>query len=75
MPMTARHRRRFYAGAAWAAYRASLRDRIEEVGGVFVPAADWVPDAGFSDHLHLNAAGARTFSTRLGEWVRDRGSR
>lgn len=72
MPVTEAHRRRFYNSAEWVAYRAHLVELVKEVGGHYVSGADWISDDGFSDWLHLNAEGARTFSTKLAQWVRQR---
>jgi hypothetical protein len=69
MPMTEQHRQRFYSGPAWEAYRSHLIECVREAGGVYVPAADWVGQDGFADHLHMNAVGARAFSSRLARWV------
>jgi hypothetical protein len=69
MPMTFGHRERFYSGPQWAAYRMHLIDLVQSAGAVYVAGADWVADDGFADHLHLNEAGSRSFSTRLGNWT------
>ncbi len=69
MPMPEGHRRRFYNSPEWKAYRAHLIELVQAAGGVYVPASDWVGEAGFADNLHLNAAGANEFSVRLGRWV------
>ncbi len=65
MPMTSTHRDACYATAAWRRYRAYLRQRLRSAGASYVLASDWIPDAGFSDGLHLTEDGAKRFSTRL----------
>lgn len=64
-PMTSRHRRRFYDTPEWEAYRTYVRSESERFGGRFVDASDWMADAAFEDAVHLSAAGAATFTTRL----------
>jgi len=64
-PMTSSHRRRFYDTPEWEAYRAYVRSETERFGGRFVDASDWMVDAAFEDAVHLSAAGATTFTTRL----------
>lgn len=65
MPMPEGHRKRYYQTPEWIAYQAHLKRLLEDAGGRYVPAADWIDDSGFADHLHLNQDGARRFSTRL----------
>ncbi len=65
MPMPTHHRKTHYATDEWQELRALNRRWIEEAGGEFLAATDWVPDDGFSDAMHLNAEGAGTFSRRL----------
>jgi len=70
MPMPARHRQNFYSTAAWQQYRAHLQRLAREVGAIYVPAADWVEDAGhFDDLVHLNAQGAQIFSAQLAHFI------
>jgi hypothetical protein len=69
MPLPVGHRQGFYSHPEWLAYRSHIMKLVAETGGIYVPASDWIGEAGFSDHLHLNADGAKTFSTRLGRWV------
>jgi hypothetical protein len=69
MPLPQQHRQRFYGTDDWNAYRTYVDALISKEGAVLVPAADWVTDDGFADNLHLNAAGAKSFSSRLGHWL------
>jgi hypothetical protein len=73
MPMPTRHREKFYSTAAWQQYRAHLQRLASEVGAIYVPAADWVEDAGhFDDFLHLNPQGAQIFSAQLARFIAGR---
>jgi hypothetical protein len=65
MPMPRAHRDQYYRSEEWKSYEARLIELVDAAGGLFVNAADWVDDDGFADHLHLNAKGARVFSTRM----------
>jgi hypothetical protein len=68
MPMGLIHRRDGYASAAWGRYRDYLRQQLAAEGVAYVAAGNWVPDdADFRDGLHLNAPGAKLFSTRMAE--------
>jgi hypothetical protein len=67
MPMTERHRQRYYGRPEWESYRAYLVNLICDAGGHYVPAANWVSDDGFADNLHLNALGAKVFSSKLSQ--------
>jgi hypothetical protein len=69
MPMPEGHRNVFYNKPEWRVYRAHLVKLVREAGGVYVPAADWIGKGGFRDNLHLNEVGARSFSSRLGQWT------
>jgi hypothetical protein len=71
MPMTERHRQRYYSSPEWIAYRAQLMELLREAGGSYVAAADWVEESGFADHFHLNPTGANKFSKRLGQWLQN----
>jgi hypothetical protein len=71
MPVPSDHRRRFYAGPEWAAYREHVAALIRQAGGRHVDASDWVPDGGFSDALHMNETGAAQFSRRLSDEITD----
>lgn len=66
MPMPAEHRSKYYDCPEWQSYRNYLRAMIAGSQGRYVAAADWIPDSGFSDPLHLNENGAKEFSKRLG---------
>ncbi len=65
MPMSSRHRERFYRLPEWPRYRGELERRLAADGAVVISAADWIDDARFSDNIHLDAAGAREFSEKL----------
>jgi hypothetical protein len=69
MPMPSDHRRRFYAGPEWAAYREHVATLVRQAGGRHVDASDWVADGGFADALHMNEAGAVQFSRRLSDEI------
>jgi hypothetical protein len=71
MPMPTSHRRRFYSTPEWSTYRSHLILLIKAAGGLYVPAADWVENAGFEDPLHLNPKGAAVFSKRLAQFISD----
>jgi hypothetical protein len=70
MPMPRAHRGGYYSSAAWTSYRSRLFELVLAAGGDFVDASDWIDDAGFEDHLHLNAGGARRFSALLADRLR-----
>ena len=65
MPMSSRHRQRFYSTAAWEFYRRHLIKEVEKEGGIYVVASNWMPDEAFEDSIHLNVQGAVLFSRRL----------
>ncbi len=65
MPVPSLHRQRFYATENWQVYREDVRHLIAGNQGQLIDASDWVTDEGFEDPLHLNSAGAATFSARL----------
>ena len=67
MPMSPRHLETFYSQPVWPKMRAHLQSLAREQEVAYVTASDWVKDgANFEDTLHLNQAGARCFSSRLG---------
>jgi hypothetical protein len=65
MPMPSSHRTRFYDTEEWRAYRDAVRRSVAMHGGEYVDASSWIDDSGFEDVFHVNATGARAFSTRL----------
>ncbi|MEY2505021.1 MAG: hypothetical protein QOG27_1301 [Verrucomicrobiota bacterium] len=65
MPVPAGHRERFYATPSWQYYQLHIRHLLEPAGGRFIDASDWIEDGKFRDPLHVTAAGAEAFSTRL----------
>jgi len=69
MPMPAEHRRRLNSSHEWRSYRNHVIELIHNAGGDYVDASNWIDDVGFADNVHLNAAGAAQFSTRLGKWA------
>jgi hypothetical protein len=69
MPMPPGHRRFYYQSPAWQAYREHVKALVRDAGAIYVPAADWIGEDGFADHLHLDAEGARDFSRRLSQWA------
>ncbi len=72
MPMHPSHRQTFYSLPAWNKYRDYVRSLVEQAGGKYLNASDWIEHADeFADHLHLSAAGADDFSRRLADYVRD----
>jgi hypothetical protein len=72
MPMRAGYRRLAYEGPAWLLYRRHLEALVQQEGGSYLVASDWVGEGGFADRLHLNGAGAAAFSRRLGQTLRER---
>jgi hypothetical protein len=72
MPLRSRHRHQAYETVPWQLYRGYLESLIREEGGSYLVASDWISDDDFADHLHLNNAGAATFSRRLAQTLRDR---
>ncbi|MDO8431584.1 MAG: hypothetical protein Q7S58_04155 [Candidatus Binatus sp.] len=71
MPMHPYHQRTFYSLPAWSKYRDYVRSLVEQAGGNYLNASDWIERADdFADHLHLSAAGADDFSRRLADYVR-----
>jgi len=65
MPMTQKHREKFYTSPSWKAYQSYLSNLIQANGGSLVDASDWIADDGFSDALHLNVSGAKIFSKKI----------
>jgi lysophospholipase L1-like esterase len=75
MPMNPDHVRRFYDTSAWEQYRAHIQKLLAADGVIYIDASHWEgQESLFGDHLHLNDAGARQFSERLGEQLRAQGS-
>jgi hypothetical protein len=65
MPMTKKHRDRFYAMSEWQDYYGYLNNLLNMNGGSLINASDWIADDGFSDGLHLNDLGAKLFSEKI----------
>ena len=65
VPMPGAHRAAYYDTPEYRAYTGHVRQQLAELGAGWVPAEDWVADDGFADALHLNDAGAATFTRRL----------
>src|ERR1700727_3106325 len=72
MPVTEQHRRRFYTSRERIAYRTYLIEIVEGSGGVYLAASDWFGGGGFADDLHMNVVGARVFSIRLAQLIRQK---
>ena len=68
MPMPSAHRRLYYQSEAWRAYRAMVESALRSEGALYVAAADWIGDDGFSDALHLSPDGAVRFTRSLADW-------
>lgn len=67
MPLPSAHRSTFYASPVWAKMRAHLQELAANAGATYVSASDWVrDDRNFEDSAHLNEAGAKIFSAKLG---------
>lgn len=74
MPMNPDHVRGFYDTSAWERYRAHIEKLLAADGVIYIDASHWEgQESLFGDHLHLNDAGARRFSERLGEQLRAQG--
>lgn len=65
MPMTQKHRKKFYGTSSWRTYKTYVSDLIQINGGTLIDASDWITDDGFSDGLHLNKLGANLFSQKI----------
>ena len=66
MPMPAQHRKLFYSLSAWNDLRSYLQSLAAAQNAIYIPASDWIPDAGnFEDAVHLNEQGATEFSHHL----------
>jgi hypothetical protein len=65
MPMPTSHRDHYYSGPGWTRYRAYVKKLVEDAGGFFVDASDWIDDAEFADPLHLSEVGAADLSKKL----------
>lgn len=71
MPMPSRHRQTFYATPVWQLLRQQVQKQTQESGALYLNASEWVNnDAQFEDAMHLNQEGARVFSTRLADTLR-----
>lgn len=72
MPMPSRHRRLFYETNSWSRYRAHLRALASTNAADYIDASHWITDdALFSDHIHLNSAGAAVFTRQLATAIRE----
>lgn len=72
MPMPSRHRRLFYDTNSWMRYRAHLRLLASANAAGYIDASHWITDdALFSDHIHLNSAGAVVFTRQLAMAIRE----
>lgn len=66
MPVSPKHRQKFYSLPEWAALRAHLQGLAAQQGVIYLTASDWVDEAGnFEDTIHLSEQGARAFSAKL----------
>jgi hypothetical protein len=66
MPISPSHRKTFYSLPVWAEMREHLKTIAAKEHAVLITASDWVPDGDdFDDAVHLNSAGAKTFSRQL----------
>jgi hypothetical protein len=72
MPMTQKHRAMFNSGEIWARYHDHIHKLVQKAGGELVNASDWVQDEDFKDQLHVNSAGALSFTNRLAKWYQFR---
>jgi hypothetical protein len=71
MPLPKGRREYFAVDDSWEKYQRHIQNLAEAEGATLVDAIDWFSDDGkyFVDNLHLTAAGAAEFSSRLAPLV------
>ena len=67
IPVTEKHRNKFYSRPSWKPYLSAVSGLAEKKGIPVIDANDWLPDTDFSDGVHMSKQGAAIFSSRLGE--------
>jgi hypothetical protein len=73
MPMPPAHVESFYDQPGWAEYRAHVENMLAGLGASYIDASHSMPaESSFADPLHLSWEGSKTFSYRLGQFVRAR---
>ena len=72
MPIRESHRKLYYSTPEWQRYREWIVELVDDAGGIYVPAAGWIPDDGFRDTMHLTVNGSAEFSRKLARWTKER---